>query len=174
MEKPTNDRERVDFALRTEKDGHQFYQMAAKKTAHKLARAAFELLGREELRHVALIEALDKELSGVGEAPDAREVDLKTLTSNLKSIYKSEGEETGEVKFDAVEAYQKAIELEKRITALYTDYLKESDDEGARRLFAVLQREEQHHLSLLQNMHAYLTKPGEWFIDQDGVMLDGG
>ncbi|MBN2565879.1 MAG: ferritin family protein [Candidatus Eisenbacteria bacterium] len=174
MQRPTTDRERVDFALRTERDGHEFYQMAAKKTAHKLAKAAFELLSREELRHVALIEALDKGLAGKDKSPEAEEVTLKSLESSLKSIYGSASEETGDVKFEAADAYQKAIELEKRITSLYTDYMMESDDEGARRLFAVLQKEEQHHLSLLQDMHSYLTKPGEWFVDRDGVMLDGG
>jgi rubrerythrin len=177
MANPTSDRERIDFALKTEQDGHEFYQAAAKKTAHKLAKAAFELLGKEELRHVALIEALDKGLSGEGEVPDAddiEEMDRRKLETSLKSIYESATETTEGVKFEAVEAYEKAIELEKRITSLYTDYIKESDDERARRLFAVLEREEQNHLSLLQDMHAYLTKPGEWFIDRDGVMLDGG
>lgn len=177
MANPTSDRERIDFALKTEQDGHEFYQMAAKKTAHKLARSAFELLGKEELRHVALIEALDKGLSGEGEVPEPDEIEevgRRKLETSLKSIYESATEETGEVKFQAAEAYEKAIELEKRITSLYTDYMKESDDERARRLFAVLQREEQNHLSLLEDMHAYLTKPGDWFIDRDGVLLDGG
>jgi rubrerythrin len=175
MSHPTTDRDRVDFALQTERDGHEFYQMAAKKTSHKLARAAFELLGREELRHVALIEALDKGLGGEAQAPEPDEVDRKNLESSLKSIYEHAGQATPEdATFEAAEAYTKAIELEKRITSLYTQYMKESDDVAARRLFAVLQKEEQHHLSLLEDMHAYLTKPEEWFIDRDGVLLDGG
>lgn len=170
----TKDIEKVEFALRTEHDGHEFYQMAAKKTSHKLARAAFELLGREELRHVALIEGLGKQLGGEGEAPTFEMVDRKALESDLKSIYETAHEETVEDKMDPAEAYEKAIELEKKITGLYAGYSHDCEDEAARRLFAVLNKEEEHHLSLLEDMHAYLTKPEEWFISRDGIMLDGG
>ena len=168
------DRERIDFALRTESDGHAFYKVAAKKTAHKLARAAFELLGKEELRHVALIEALDKRLAGEGDAPDVELVDRGNLESGLKSIYESASEETIEDEMDPAEAYATAIELEKRITSLYAQYANEAEDDAAKRLFAVLEKEEELHLSLLEDMLAYLTKPEEWFIDRDGIMLDGG
>ena len=174
MPEHNTDRERVEFALKTEQDGHEFYQMAAKKTAHKLARAAFELLGKEELRHVELIEALGKQMGGEGEAPTLAEVNRKTLESGLKTIYDSAQEGPIEDEMDSVAAYEQAIELEKKITGLYAEYTKVCDDDGAKRLFDVLQKEEEHHLSLLEDMHAYLTKPEEWFIDRDGIILDGG
>jgi rubrerythrin len=174
MPKFASDLERVEFALKTEHDGHDFYVMAAKKTSHKLARAAFELLGREELRHVALIESLGKQLGGEGGSVEAKEVTLKALETDLKTIYGSATDEPLDGEMDPVEAYKKAIELENRITDTYAAYAKECDDDGAKRLFSVLQREEEHHLSLLKDMHGYLTKPEEWFIDRDGIMLDGG
>ncbi len=87
MPKKATDMEKVELALKTEQDGHEFYQMAAKKTSHKLARAAFELLGREELRHVALIEGLGRQLGGKGAAPTIKMVTRKALESDLKTIY---------------------------------------------------------------------------------------
>ena len=174
MPEHNTDRERIEFALKTEQDGHEFYQMAAKKTAHKLARAAFELLGKEELRHVELIEGLGKQLGGEGEAPTLKTVSRKILESGLKTIYDSVPEDSVEDGMDPATAYEQAIELEKRITDLYGEYAKACDDDGAKRLFDVLQKEEEHHLGLLEDMHAYLTKPEEWFIDRDGIMLDGG
>ena len=39
MPEHSTDRERVEFALKTEQDGHSFYQSASKKMAHKLAKA---------------------------------------------------------------------------------------------------------------------------------------
>jgi rubrerythrin len=169
-----SDRERVEFALKTEHDGHDFYQMAARKTSNKLARAAFTLLAKEELRHVALIEGLSGQLGGKGAKVDVEEVTLRALESNLKTIYGTATEEPVEGKMDPAEAYDKAIELEKLITSTYSAYAKECEDDGARRLFAVLYNEEEHHLSLLKDMYSYLTRPEEWFIDRDGVMLDGG
>ena len=174
MPEHNTDRERVEFALKTEQDGHEFYQMAAGKTAHKLAKAAFELLGKEELRHVELIEGLGKQLGGEGEAPTLKTVSRKILESGLKTIYDSAHEDSVQAEMDPAVAYEQAIELEKKITSLYAGYARECDDDGAKRLFDVLQKEEEHHLSLLEDMHAYLTKPEEWFINRDGIMLDGG
>jgi len=174
MPEHNTDRERVEFALKTEQDGHRFYQSASKKMAHKLAKAAFELLGKEELRHVALIEGLGEQLGREGEAPTIEMVTRKTLESDLKTIYESAKEGSIEDEMDPATAYERAIELEKQTTSLYAGYARECDDDGAKRLFGVLLKEEEHHLSLLEDMHAYLTKPEEWFIDRDGIILDGG
>ena len=174
MPEHASDTERVEFALKTEQDGHEFYQMASERTAHKLARAAFMLLGKEELRHVELIEGLGKQLGGELEVPTIETVTRKALESDLKTIYESAQEDPIEDRMDPATAYEKAIELEKKITSLYAGYARECDDDGAKRLFVVLQQEEEHHLSLLEDMHAYLTKPEEWFIDRDGILLDGG
>jgi len=75
---------------------------------------------------------------------------------------------------DAAKSYEKAIELEKRISALYFECASECESDEARRLFNVLYREEQDHLTLLEDMLMYLTKPDQWFIDKDYVLLDGG
>jgi rubrerythrin len=174
MPKPMPDMERVKLAVKTEQDGHEFYKMAAKKTAHKLARAAFELLAKEELRHVALIQGLGKQLEGKGKAQKIEEVTRRALESDLKTIYGAAHAEPVKEEMDPAAAYEKAIELEKKITSLYSGYSKDCNDENARRLFAVLYSEEEHHLSLLKDMHQYLTNPDEWFIDRDGIMLDGG
>lgn len=174
MPEHNTDMEKVRFALKTERDGHEFYQLTCMKMSNKLARAAFKLLGKEELRHVALIEGLGKQLGGEGDAPTVEMVGRKALESGLKTIYESAQEEPIEDQISSVEAYEKAIELEKQTTSLYAEYTKVCDNDGAKRLFGVLLQEEEHHLSLLEDMLAYLTKPEEWFIDRDGIILDGG
>lgn len=174
MPDQATDRERVEFALKTERDGNSFYEEAAKRTGHKLARAAFEILAKQELRHVALIEALGKQLEGEGGPIEPGSPTLRNLEFSIKTIYEGamEAEEEGEL--DPAEAYGKAIDLEKRISALYYRYGNESESDAAKRLFGVLYREEQDHLTLLEDMLGYLTKPDRWFIDRDMVLLDGG
>jgi rubrerythrin len=169
-----SDTERIEYALKNEHDGHTFYQQAAKKASQKLARAAFDLLSREELKHIDLIEGLGRQLGGEGADVEAEELTLKALEKDLVTIYKEASEDPIEDTMDPAAAYEKAIGLEKDVTGTYAAFSRECEDEGARRLFAVLQKEEEHHLSLLEDMHAYLTKPEEWFIDRDGIMLDGG
>ncbi|MFH1503023.1 MAG: ferritin family protein [Candidatus Eisenbacteria bacterium] len=174
MPERKTDRERVEFALKTERDGSDFYGLAKEQTNHKLARAAFELLSKEEMRHVALITALGKHLEGGAAVPSADSPSMGNLQSTLKTIYGSAIEGAGDEKMDPAEAYGTAIELEKKISALYYQYAKDCESDEARRLFDVLYKEEQRHLSLLEDMLAYLTKPDQWFIDRDGTMLDGG
>lgn len=168
------DRERVDLALKTEKDGNAFYTQATTRADHKLAKAAFDVLAKEEMRHVALIEALSTRLAGKGGPVVVDSPTKGVLAKGIKTIYESAMEEKDGAGIGSADAYRKAIELEKRISALYFEYGRESESDEARRLFNVLYREEQDHLTLLEDMLNYLTKPDQWFIDKDYVLLDGG
>jgi len=132
MPEHNTDMEKVKFALKTEQDGHEFYQLTCMKMSNKLAKAAFRLLGKEELRHAALIEGLSKQLGGEGEAPTVEMVTRNALESGLKSIYESAKEEAIEGEMDSVEAYEKAIELEKKITGLYAQYSRDCDEDAVK------------------------------------------
>ncbi len=123
---------------------------------------------------MALIEGLAKHLKSGGEIEEPKSPSMAELQSSLKTIYGEAMAQPGDDKMDPAEAYKKAIELEKKISALYFGYESECESDAAKKLFHVLYGEEQRHLSLLQDMLAYLTKPDQWFIDKDGVMLDGG
>jgi rubrerythrin len=174
MPDQATDTQRVEYALKTERDGNSFYEQAMERTAHKLARAAFDILAKEEIRHVALIEALGKQIDGGGGPIDPESPTLKNLQFSIKTIYEGAIDEGQKGDLDPADAYRQAIELEKKISALYYRYGSESESDAAKRLFSALFREEQDHLTLLEDMLAYLTKPDEWFIDRDMVMLDGG
>jgi len=174
MPEPTTDVERVKLALSTENDGSAFYVDAAGRTSNKLARAAFEMLGKEEERHVALIESLGQMLEGKGALGEPDSPTEKDLAKKVHTIYSAAHEEAASGDLDPGAAYEKAIELEKKIASLYFGYAKECESDEAKHLFDVLYREEQDHLSLLEDMHGYLTRPDDWFVDRDMVMLDGG
>ena len=173
MSETMSDRERIELALDTESSGNDFYLDAASKTDHKLARAAFEVLAKEEIRHVELIEALSRTLEGEGGPVETTSPEKKELEKRVKTVYEKAGDETTEGKMEPAEAYEKAIELEKKIAALYYGYIEECQSDAARRLFKALYQEEQDHLSLLEDMLGYLTKPDQWFIDRDMILLDG-
>jgi rubrerythrin len=167
------DRERVELALQTESDGSGFYEHAAKHTNHKLAHAAFEMLAKEEVRHVQLIESLGQALES-GDEVKVDSPNLKSLEKTVQTIYGDATAEPVEGEMEPAEAYAKAIELEKKISALYFEWTDACESDAAKHLFGVLYREEQDHLSLLEDMLGYLTDPSQWFVDRDMVMLDGG
>ena len=174
MAAPLTDRERASLALKTENDGRAFYRQAMERTSHKLAKAAFEVLAREEERHVALIEALGQQLVGKGGPVKVDSPTKSVLAKGIKTIYEHAMDDGTKTDLSAAESYEKAIELEKRVSSLYFEYAREAGGDDARRLFNVLYREEQDHLTLLEDMLNYLTKPDQWFIDKDYVLLDGG
>lgn len=174
MPEPANDRERVDFALRTESDGSGFYENASGRTDNKLARAAFAMLAKEEERHVELIRALGQRLEGSGEPVEAESRTQKDLARSVHTIYGEATDASAEADLDAGEAYRKAIELEKKISSLYYGYIEDCESDEAKHLFKVLHKEEQDHLALLEDMLNYLTRPDDWFVDRDMVLLDGG
>jgi len=173
MSETMSDIELIELALDTESSGNDFYLDAASKTDHKLARAAFEVLAKEEIRHVELIEALSRTLEGEGGPVETTSPEKKELEKRVKTVYEKAGDETTEDKMEPAEAYEKAIELEKKIAALYYGYIEECQSDAARRLFKALYQEEQDHLGLLEDMLGYLTKPDQWFIDRDMILLDG-
>ena len=167
------DRERVELALKTESDGNGFYEHAAKHTDHKLARAAFEMLAKEEVRHVELIESLGQTLES-GAKIEVDSPDMKALETSIHTIYGAAIAVPVESEMEPSEAYAKAIALEENVCSLYLAYSKECESDAAKHLFDVLYREEQDHLSLLEDMLGYLTDPNQWFVDRDMVMLDRG
>lgn len=174
MPELANDRERVDFALRTESDGSSFYEDASGRTDNKLARAAFAMLAKEEVRHAELIRALGKRLEGSGGPVETESRTQKDMARSVHTIYGQATEAGADADLDAGEAYKNAIELEKRIASLYFGYIEECDSDEAKHLFKVLHKEEQDHLALLEDMFNYITRPDEWFVDRDMVLLDGG
>lgn len=174
MPEPTSDRGRVEYALQTERDGTSFYEHASKHTAHKLARAAFETLAKEEIRHVTIIESLAKFLDGKDADLEPDSPSLKDLENTIRTIYGTASAEMVEGDLDPAEAYAKAVELEKRIAALYYRYSQECETSEAKRVFDVLYVEEQDHLSLLEDMLRYVTNSEQWFTDREATMMDGG
>jgi len=169
-----SDRQMIEFALKTERDGKAFYDQASTRTSHRLAGAAFALLAREELRHASLIESLARATPSRAGTAEIDAQRRESLERDIRTIYESVTDDQAGGDLDAAEAYSEAIDLERRVSALYYRYAQECESDHARSLFDALYREEQDHLSLLEDMLAYLTKPEEWFIDRDMTLLDGG
>ncbi len=167
------DRDRVAHALQTERDGNDFYDRVSAHAAHKLTRAAFVMLSKEESRHIDTIESLAKFLDGDADAP---EIDssptLESLEKTIHTIYSIASAEDLDGDMDPAEAYTTAIDLEERSTALYKQCALECDTAEGRHLFDVLSREELDHLKLLEDMQGYLTDPEQWFVDRKMILRE--
>ncbi len=174
MLEPTSDRGRVEYALQTERDGISFYEHASRHIAHKLARAAFVMLAREEERHVDTIKSLARFLDGEGEPADFDAADPGSLKKTIHTIYSATSADDLDGDMDAAEAYAKAIEIETRVIDLYGQCAKECETAEARHLFDVLYREEADHLKLLEDMRGYLIDPEQWFVDRKMILREDG
>lgn len=174
MPEPTSDRGRVEYALQTERDGINFYEHASRHIAHKLARAAFTMLAREEERHVDTIKSLARFLDGKGEPIDLDPTDPGSLNKTIHTIYSAASAEDLDDSMNAAEAYAEAIEIETRVIDFYGQCAKECDTDEARHLFDVLRREEAEHLKLLEDMQGYLINPEQWFVDRKMILREDG
>ncbi len=173
MAEMRTDKDRVAHALQTERDGNDFYVRASTHAAHKLTRAAFTMLAKEENRHIDTIESLATFLDGGDVTPEIdASPSLASLEKAIHTIYSTASAGSLDGDMDPAEAYATAIDLEKRATALYKQCALECSTAEGRHLFDVLSREETDHLKLLEDMQGYLTDPERWFVDRKMILRE--
>ena len=78
-----------------------------------------------------------------------------------------------DITVDAIEDYQKAVEIEKRGMAFYKEKFEEADDPINKQLFEALMKQETYHLRTCENLLEMVQKPDWWvenaeFSPQDG------
>ena len=63
---------------------------------------------------------------------------------------------------DAVEDYEKAVEIERRGMEFYKEKFAEAEDDASKKLFEILMRQESYHLKTTQNLLDVIQRPDWW------------
>jgi rubrerythrin len=169
----TTDEERLAVALATEKDGGEFYQETAANMADPFSRGVFETLANEEKKHVQFIEAGLASMKSGGAMAEVNGMELQELKSDIQTSYRQAAGDPGAgVKMDDahVWAYDRAIELETKVIALYSVYAEESRDPEVREFFKKLSDYEHYHRQLLEGSKDYVESPGDYFMSREDPM----
>jgi len=165
---PTPD-EFLNTAIQFERDGFDFYTGAATKAVSDLAKAVFESLAQDELRHIGFLKTLS-----AGEATVRSE--SQALAERLRPIFKAASEavrEAAEVAVDDVEALNLGVERENAAVRAYTDAAQAAEPGEFRHLCEVLVGVEQGHRQLLENVIEYLEHPDSFFLREERWIVEG-
>jgi rubrerythrin len=66
------------------------------------------------------------------------------------------------------------VEREEKSRKAYAEWAEEAEAEDVKQLCTVLADAERFHRELLENTKEYFQKPGDWFMQEEGWMFDGG
>lgn len=150
----------LDTALQNELRGREILLEARENVENPLAKATFEFLANEEMKH---IDAIKTFAAGLSIDPQALAAfDPAEAKERIYSIF-----ERFKVAFEAVaatdeprmEAYRVALDMERRGHNFYKRAAEQSADENARALYAFLASEEIKHFELIQDTHDFLQQP---------------
>jgi rubrerythrin len=139
----------LEDALSAERDGHQFYTMAAEQTADPGARGSFARLAEEERRH---FEVLRKEYRSILEGrrvDSAADLGERWIPERAGAIFSDEFRQRIRGKHLEMSALSIGILLEKNAYEFYATQAERAEDESVRRLFRELAEWENGHYQLL-------------------------
>jgi rubrerythrin len=161
---PDNPDAVIDTAIANEIEGHKIL-LRGKETANEpLARATFEFLANEELKHIRIIKEYSESIAGVRawDPSSLEETTLSDAGSSIHGIFErfaAQFEAAGTAEDERLEVYRVAMDMERRGFDFYSRAADKASDERARTLYRFLAGEEQRHFRIIQDTHDFLEQP---------------
>jgi len=151
----------LKLAIERERGANKFYRQAADMTEDPNGKRTFKWLAKEELRHLA---KLRQQLRSV--LDNNRWLEWRRATAPIeRTEFPPPSEAIGTVKVGAAErdALRQAIESEREAVAFYKEAENSTPDLHGKTMFRALAREEEGHLSLLEEELKWITKSRKYF-----------
>lgn len=166
-----------------ERDGHNFYTMAAERASGERGQAMFRDLAAQEEQHLRLLLAEYRALeAGQGWLPykEAMQQEFPLNPAN-PDLPGEEPPEPGpvftpdrEVSLEGdLAALEFGMETEEISRDLYAQGAQQTDDPQARQAYNFLVRQEEEHYRLLQDTHEYLAQNQTWWDSEQYPFFTG-
>jgi len=159
----------IEIAVKMETDAIKFYNEAAEKTNHSVAKKMLLSITEDEKRHLNMLSEILKGL-------DIKVKDVSPM-KNIKTVFeemKDEMMQKVEATKDELEAFKIAMQMEKQGIEFYKKTLLNAQNEKEKSLFERLIKEEQQHYEIFANTHFFLSDTGSWFMWDEHSIVDGG
>lgn len=159
-------KEALKKALEFEEEGYGFYKKISLEINQPLAKRLFESLAQQEKEHMERINKIYKEIQKGGDPEIEDDGESSQIENEVKKIFEALDETKRKAPLDHIEGYKLAMEMEKKGLNMY----KKNEENSTGKLkafFNALKREEQQHLTALENVYFYLTKPGDWLAEDE-------
>lgn len=144
------------YVQQMEKDGERYYRDLAERTRDEGLKAIFLQLAEDEVKHYQVFKKMEER----GE-PEMAETEV---LAGAKNVFQQMGEagEVGDPGTDQMEAYRKAVEVERKSEALYREKAGEVDRPAHKALFERIADEEKKHAFLLEQVIEFVSRPKHW------------
>ncbi|WP_028829458.1 ferritin-like domain-containing protein [Proteocatella sphenisci] len=142
----------LEYAIKMEVDGEMFYREQAAENKDNKLYPVFISLAEEEKRHAKIIK---EKQAGRDFIPDEKDINSsKNVFSDVTGLdFKKSTPEQ-------INAYVKALEMEKQSIDLYKKLLSESNDDKV--FFEFLIKQEEDHYKLIEEIIKMVRRPDEW------------
>ncbi len=160
----------IRTAIQLERDGQDFYLKAAADTSNELGRQMLRSFADDEQRHIEWLETAVE-----GKIPEMEPP--QEIYDRLRDIFADAPDELRQAASgsnDDIDAIRIAIGMEDKSAAAYENWAKEAEDADIRELCGELAEFERLHRRILENTIEYLESTGDWFMQEEGWMFDGG
>jgi len=151
----------LKLGIERERGANKLYRNAAKATRDRNGKNMFDWLAKEELRHLA---KLRQQLKSV--LDNNKWLEWKRVTAPIsKTEFPSISEATGTITADAgeMDALRQGIKSEQDAIAFYKEAEDSTPDLRGKNMFRALGKEEEGHLSLLEEELQWLTQSRKYF-----------
>ncbi|HKJ66035.1 MAG TPA: ferritin family protein [Desulfopila sp.] len=146
-----------EFSIQMEKDAEALYRKMAEQAPAEGIKKVLLMLAEDEVQHRVAIENLQKKLDPKPAKGVA--LDIKTVFDKMKN-----DDSINAISMDAVDDYEKAVEIEQRGLEFYQEKFKEAEDPASKKLFKVLMNQESYHLHTTKNLLDMVRRP-EWWVE---------
>lgn len=148
--------ELLSLTLTMEEDLKNFYLKQAKLHQGNSLQIVFELLAKEEEKHVEI-------LMNFADKIDLPEMD-SGIISKVKPIFKEMSDFKSDIKLYAtqLDAYRMALDKEVESLNFYKDLYDKSEEEKLKQVFHYLIQQEDKHCIILEELVKRVTRPEEW------------
>lgn len=144
-----------EFSIQMEKDAEALYRKMADATPVEGIKKVLLMLAEDEVHHRIAIENLQKKLKV--EPAEGVALEIKTVFDEMK-----QDKGLMDISVDAVQDYEKAVEIEKRGMEFYKEKFAEADDPESKKLFEILMRQESYHHKTVENLLDVIRRPDWW------------
>ena len=150
----------LDYALKLEADGKDYYEKLAEGCDSKELKNLFTLLAEAEQTHYDALLARKQETPGPGVESQILEK-AKNIFQRLVEMMESRG--PGSLRVDS-DGYRHAIKAEELSIAFYLDAADKEPSLEVRRLLQALAAEEKLHLNIIENIYEFVESP-KYFLE---------
>ena len=144
-----------EFSIQMEKDAEALYRKMADATPVEGIKKVLLMLAEDEVHHRIAIENLQKKLKV--EPAEGVALEIKTVFDEMK-----QDKGLMDISVDAVQDYEKAVEIEKRGMEFYQEKFAEAEDPESKKLFEILMRQESYHHKTVENLLDVIRRPDWW------------